>query len=281
MGADHRTTDKRTHIEMVHRFWDFYRKQRNDIANFDTFYAHFFSPSFWGPNKKRIQLLLNLGLAEPILEAGSGSGWVAYALYQKGFKPVSIDLLTKQLAQSSLLFQYFNMESRSVQTDMRALPFPKDYFSSAIVFNVLEHIKDFDQALQELHRVLKSSGVLFVTLTNGWGSYGILEDRLHRRFNLPLRRFLKRILLGDKGSVQKDGIEIYHEHLHGKSWWRRQFQAHGFKLLRSVNIESISTALFPRIGYEKCKTWSQWDCRLAEKLPSCFVSDWFFQLAKM
>lgn len=268
-------------MEVIRRFWDFYRSQRDDIANFDTFYVHFFSPDFWRPHQKRIRLLLEQGLSEPILEAGCGSGWATFALRQKGFMPVSIDLLDKQLAQSSLLFKFFNLEGQWIQTNMLSLPFPNEYFSSVIALDVLEHIKELDQTLLELWRILKSDGVMFVTVPNGWGSYAMLEDRLHKRFNLPFRRLLKRILLGDEKPNQKEGIELYHEHLRGKSWWQRQFKTRGFKVMWSINIEFISTVLFSRIGYEKYKNWARRDCRLAEKLPACLASEWFFQLKKI
>lgn len=267
-------------MEMVRRFWDFYRGQRNDIANFDTFYVRFFSPDFWRPNQERIELLLDKEFSEPILEAGCGSGWATFALHQKGFRPVSIDLLGRQLAQSSSFFKFFNLEGQWVQTNMISLPFPNEFFSSVIVFNVLDHVKNFNQALQELRRVLKPAGKMFVTLTNGWGSYALLENCLHKKINLPLKRFLKLILLGEKTPPRKFGIDQYQEHPHRKSWWLKQFQAGGFKVLRSINIDFISTALFPRIGYEKCQRWAQGDCRLAKKLPGWLASDWFFKLTK-
>lgn len=266
-------------IETVRQFWDFYRKQRDDIPNFDTFYVHFFGYDFWGPHKKRMNCLLNSGISEPILDAGCGSGWVSFALNQHGFKPLCVDLLEKQVSQSNLFFTYFGLEGRVVQSDIAALPFADGFFSAVIAFDVLEHIKDIDKILAEIRRVIKREGTLFVTVPNGWGSYGLLEDRFHKMVNLPLRRVIRRIFLGDKKTMKKEEVDTHHMHLRGMSWWRNRFKCNGFMISNITNIEFVSTYLFSRLGYEKFGTWSQRDAQLAEKLPAWLASEWLFQLA--
>lgn len=266
--------------ETIRQFWDFYRAQRKDIENFDTFLVHFFSPAFWGPHQKRVELLFHYSLPEPILEAGCGAGWLTFQMVRNGLKPIGTDLLEKQLEQATLFFDYFGLKGSWALSNLAALPFPDNTFSSIIAFDVLEHIKELDRTLAELGRVLKPGGFLYVTVPNGWGSYCLLEDRLHKRIHLPLRRFVKKTLLHSNTHYEKEGVESWHEHLHGISWWKRQFHSRGLEVLNQRNIEFLSTVLFPRIGYEKSGIWSQRDCRLADKLPAWMASEWFFQISK-
>lgn len=265
-------------FDPLNPFWEYYRKQRNDIANFDTFCVHFFGHEFWGPHQKRVKLLNEANLSEPILEVGCGAGWLTYFLHQQGLKPIGIDLLTEQLAQSKLFFDYFNLEGCWAQANLLHLPFPDKHFQGIIAFDVLEHIERLGQALKEIRRVLRPNGSFFVTIPNGWGSYCLLEDRWHKRFNLPLRHFLKNRLRKNGKKREKESVATHHVHIHGKHWWQKQFAASGFHLKKRANLEIFSTALLARSGYIKNAVRSQQDANRAGKFPSLLASEWLFEL---
>ncbi|MDO8527035.1 MAG: class I SAM-dependent methyltransferase [Deltaproteobacteria bacterium] len=267
-------------LETLKPFWEYYRQKRSDISNFDTFCVHFFGHEFWGPHQKRVQLLTTRtgGLQEPILEVGCGAGWLTYHLHKSGLKSVGIDLLEEQLAQSRLFFEYFNMEGCWAQSNLLQLPFPDHYFSSVIAFDVLEHVDRLGQALREIRRVLKPTGTLFVTIPNGWGSYCMLEDRWHKRFNLPLRHWVKCCLRQKWEKRKKEGVVLHHVHIHGKNWWKKQFSLHGFQMKKIKNLEMFSTSVLARGGYAKNAARSQRDALWADKFPNCFSSEWFLEL---
>lgn len=50
-----------------------------------------------------------------------------------------------------------------------ALPFTDASFDGVICTEVLEHLKSPDKALREMHRVVRASGILYVTVPQSWG----------------------------------------------------------------------------------------------------------------
>lgn len=56
------------------------------------------------------------------------------------------------------------------------IAFPDEYFDIVITFDVLEHVKQPDRILQELHRVLKRNGLAIIIFTP---YYGMFEHHLN------------------------------------------------------------------------------------------------------
>lgn len=137
--------------------------------------------------------------------------------------------LSKQLAKTKVCVdinpqrKYENVTY--VQTDALALPFADEYFDQVFAFDVIEHVDDDKQFLQEVHRVTKPNGQIIIStphkhisifppfltgwVNRRWGHYrvsGYLENELReiipesdvakflflresfsRAFHLPLR----------------------------------------------------------------------------------------------
>lgn len=55
-------------------------------------------------------------------------------------------------------------------------PFPNEHFDSAIATEVLEHVFDPDEFLQETHRVLKRGGLFLLTCPFMWGEHQFPHD---------------------------------------------------------------------------------------------------------
>ncbi|MCL6639518.1 MAG: methyltransferase domain-containing protein [Firmicutes bacterium] len=145
----------------------------------------------------------HLAAGSCVLDVGCGDGWLAEALPQYEWHGVEPDpvLRAKALAKGV----------RAVPGRAEGLPFPDGHFDAVCIFDVLEHLLDDVAAAQEVKRVLKPGGLLFVSVPlhpELWSGHdvrcghcrryrkgevaGILEKR---GFRLAERRYFVSLLL--------------------------------------------------------------------------------------
>lgn len=99
-------------------------------------------------NQERLNLVKSIGTS-PILDVGCGGGEYVEAL-SPNQEVVGVDIL-----------EYEN-RSRIVRGDATRLPFQDDSFSTVLLFEVLEHIENFYDCLEEIRRVASDRLVLSV-----------------------------------------------------------------------------------------------------------------------
>jgi len=109
-----------------------------------------------------------------------------------------------------------------------SLPYPDKYFDFIICSEVLEHLKNDNKGLQELHRVLKPKGTLIITVPNK--NFPFLWD--------PLNWLLMKVF---KTHINKDiwwlaGIWADHERLYDEKDIINKVNENGFKILDSQRI---------------------------------------------
>lgn len=103
-----------------------------------------------------------------------------------------------------------------------SLPFPDASFDKIICSEVLEHIPDYGQALNEIHRILKPGGTLAVSVPRFWPEWvcWLLSDDYHNEPGGHVRIFREGEL---KGAVESRGLSFFHRHfahgLHSPYWW--------------------------------------------------------------
>jgi dolichol-phosphate mannosyltransferase len=110
----------------------------------------------------RIGLSLNLARLEPgdrILDMGTGCGIMLRALTVKNF-----DLRLVGMDLHPGISELKNMGFDVNRGDARGLPYRSDSFEVVFCLDVLEHIKDLEAAVLEIHRVMKDGGQLVVSL---------------------------------------------------------------------------------------------------------------------
>lgn len=95
-----------------------------------------------------------------VLDWGGGPGFLSYLLEALGFRTTYFDLRSDSRSYGLVLERLRG--SIEYVDDPVALPFPDSRFDAAISFGVLEHVPDPTGSLNELHRVLKPGGMLFV-----------------------------------------------------------------------------------------------------------------------
>jgi SAM-dependent methyltransferase len=167
---------------------------------------------------------------ERVLDMGCGAGRHAFELYRRGADVVALDQNVKDLADVATMFEAMAAEgglpvgaaARTVEGDALALPFDAEEFDKVIAAEILEHIRDDEQAMRELFRVLRPGGVLAVTVPR-WLSERInwaLSDAYHEVEGGHVRIYKEDELAAklEGAGFVVDGHSFAHA-LHSPYWW--------------------------------------------------------------
>jgi SAM-dependent methyltransferase len=124
-------------------------------------------PLVGGLFRRRIEMGLELIPPLPqdarALEVGYAAGVVLYNLRHRASELYGLDLDAEpEPVQQRLASLGVSAElARGSVLDMREL-YPDGWFDLVVAFSVLEHIRESDQVLAEIHRVLKPGGVAVI-----------------------------------------------------------------------------------------------------------------------
>lgn len=136
-----------------------------------TFYERYWqrtggSPGDYGfdvaKRKTKLKMVLSqIPAGASLLDAGCGVGEFSTFLSSLGYQVTGVDISTTaiQRAQGSCPQGYFVVASLQM-----GVPFRDDTFAAVWCSEVLEHIFDVHTALVELNRVLRTSGLLIMTV---------------------------------------------------------------------------------------------------------------------
>lgn len=97
-----------------------------------------------------------------LLEIGCGEGRGVELLAPKVVAYTAVDKIEEVVQSLSLKFK----NSRFIQANIPPLPFEDNSFDSVVSFQVIEHIKDDNKYLQEIHRILKPGGKAYISTPN-------------------------------------------------------------------------------------------------------------------
>lgn len=138
--------------------------------------------------------LLNVRPGMRVLDVAAGTGRTAIPLAGTGATVMALDLTSAMLAQMRIKASSLNLDNLSIQqANARFLPFPDHTFDVVLSFRFFHLFSPEDQQalLDELHRVVKPGGRVFVEYNNAGALWvgGILHNlvRLFKNHK-PLNR---------------------------------------------------------------------------------------------
>jgi SAM-dependent methyltransferase len=102
--------------------------------------------------------LLGRGPFESLLEVGYGSGIFLPELARRTRRLSAVDIHREDAAVGAML-EAVGVEAELESGSIFALPYEDASFDAVVCVSVLEHLRELDQALGEVRRVLKPGGV--------------------------------------------------------------------------------------------------------------------------
>jgi ubiquinone/menaquinone biosynthesis C-methylase UbiE len=170
-----------------------------------------------------------LDAGDLVLDLGCGEGrHVISAYVAADVHSVGVDLSLQDLRTTRDKFSDFDQPDNQDKSfglssaNALALPFADHTFDKIICSEVLEHIPDYQGALQEIDRVLKPGGLFCASVPRRWPEKicWALSDEYYQVEGGHLRIFRGRQL---RREIEQLGFAHYYRHwahaLHAPFWW--------------------------------------------------------------
>lgn len=152
---------------------------------------------FVGRRQLIFNLLESLGKDIRILDLGCNTGFLVNLLQQKGYEVYGCDS-----SEAAIAFGR-QQGTRNLQVvEGNRLPFGDKEFDMILCLDVLEHLVDDRQGLQEIERVLKPGGLAIITVPAFnflWG----LQDKVSRHFRRYRASQIKKLAIQSGFNVKK------------------------------------------------------------------------------
>lgn len=186
------------------------------MSRIEKFFAN--SPRRQRSRVALAQRLLDIAQPEPgqaLLEVGCGVGTVSgFAARSYHLRVTGVDVDLEQLGRAKARGDDL-AAAEFAQADGTRLPFPDASFDLALSFMVMHHVPDPPSVLQEVHRVLKPSGLLILADIFLYWPIGHLGVLVGHDYSLPGMGRFKSILadlgyadLADQSSLSLAGTQF-------------------------------------------------------------------------
>jgi len=149
--------DETKHVQMNEAMWDKW-------AEADTLDNNGLQSRFLRAAQSKVISLLNIKPNVHFFDIGCGTGWAvgqaANLVDGKGLF-YGVDLSPKMIEKAKSNFSG-NDNFRFIQANSESIPLDDDFFYAIICTNSFHHYLHLVKALKEMHRLLKSSGRLYL-----------------------------------------------------------------------------------------------------------------------
>lgn len=131
---------------------------------YDLYAKHYLKDEAYLDSFERYELFELMGEVEglEVLDVGCGTGRMVENLRKFGAKVTGVDVSEKMLEVAKKRFG----STEFVLGDVEDLPFENERFDMVIATFVIVHLRELQQAFDEVYRVLKPGGVFIVSNVN-------------------------------------------------------------------------------------------------------------------
>ena len=119
-----------------------------------------------------------------ILDFGCNTGFFVGKLQERGFDITGVDMSSDAIAFGT------KRGVKGLVVGKTPVPFPDNSFDVFLALDVIEHIKDDDEAMKDLFRVLKPAGQAFIMVPAFMFMWGLQDEVAHH-----FRRYSKKELI--------------------------------------------------------------------------------------
>ncbi len=140
-----------------------------------------------------------------VLDIGCGIGNYLEELYKRGHKILGIDIAENMIKTSRERLSRYLEFPPLCRTDIENLPFPDNHFDVIFCVGVLEYLKSDARSLEEISRVLKPNGLLFLTLPGLLTMKNFLDP--YYFFYRGWKFLFKRIEMKRNNSQKENGLK--------------------------------------------------------------------------
>ncbi|WP_276522223.1 class I SAM-dependent methyltransferase [Kallotenue papyrolyticum] len=168
-----------------------------------------------------------------VLDVGAGMGGFAVAAALRGATIAACEFNRAYCAIIRLRAARYNLRLPVYNAAGEALPFTDQSFDAIVSWDVIEHVRDPRQMLDEFWRVLVPGGVALVTVINRWAWN---DPHYHLRGINYLPRAWAEALIARRGRTKqgvafRDMQRLREMHYFSYGAFRRLARAHGFHLM--------------------------------------------------
>ena len=139
-----------------------------------------------------------------VLDAGCGPAVYTRALVDEGADYHGIDGAEEMILMSKAAFP--ELAERFKLGSVTDMPYGNDFFDAALLAGVIEYIPRPEEALLELHRVLKPGGQLIASFRKKYSPYNFLSWNLF----VPMSRFAKRVRAKAIGEASPLEVHVHY-----------------------------------------------------------------------
>ncbi len=167
-----------------------------------------------------------------MLDVGCGEGRHIFGIMQDYplMKCIGLDMDNESLEKAEEGFEYFKSISEAgaqfLKGSAYSLPFPDESIDLIVCSEVLEHLHEYNDAVKEIHRVLKPGGKFYASVPASWPEKICwkLSEEYQNQPGGHLRIFSQSGLISE---IKESGFkflssEKFHS-IHSPYWWLRCF----------------------------------------------------------
>ena len=167
-----------------------------------------------------------------MLDVGCGEGRHIFGIMQDYplMKCIGLDMDKESLEKAEEGYEYFKSISKAgaqfLKGSAYSLPFPDESIDLIVCSEVLEHLHEYNDAVKEIHRVLKPGGKFYASVPATWPEKICwkLSEEYQNQPGGHLRIFSQSGLISE---IKESGFkflssEKFHS-IHSPYWWLRCF----------------------------------------------------------